>query len=194
MTTYYDYKTSVEARLNKAMQEHDLVAPRPSLVDKYFKFDNSSKKVNFANFVEMVVYNTIVDYLENEEPYFADGGEANYYEDHLFPRIYEVKVNDQIDLNILHFKYALLSLLRGKYIDIEALAANPMNLKYAIGVKLVDLGLVKDKRTITKILSGDVSLNIITKVLHAESLVDEVSINECYACLRTLAKYTYEEM
>lgn len=180
----YDYKQSVEYELDKVMTENGLVSPL------HQSNDDHNQAAMFKGFVEMVVYNSIIDYLKRKNPEFADEGEANYYEDELFPDIYATKVNDKIDLAILHFKYAMISLLKGDYIDIEALAAEPFNIKYAVAIKLVNLGLITDKRTINKIKSGDVSLNIITRILHQESIVDEVCLRDCLSKLKYLASFT----
>lgn len=179
-----DYKQSVEKELDRVMNEHGLVSP------KHQPSGEHSQAVMFKGFVEMLVYNSIIDHLKQINPEFADEGEANYYEEELFPDIYAVKVNDQIDLAILHFKFALVSLLKGDYIDVEVLAAEPFNIKYAVAIKLINLGLITDKRTINKIKSGDVSLNIITKVLHHKSLIDEVCLRECLNMLKHLASFT----
>lgn len=180
----YDYKQGVENELDRVMNQHGLVSP------KHQPSEDHSPAVLFKGFVEMLVYNSIIDYLKQVNPEFADEGEANYYEDELFPNIYDVKVNDQIDLAILHFKFALVSLLKGDYVDIEVLAAEPFNIKYAVAIKLINLGLISDKRTINKIKSGDVSLNIITRVLHQKSVVDEVCLRTCLAMLKQLASFT----
>lgn len=184
---YIDYKQSVEDELDKVMSENGLVSPKrqPSQPS-----GENNQAAMFRGFVEMVVYNSIIDYLKQKEPEFADEGEGNYYEDELFPNIYTTKVNDQIDLAILHFKYAMISLLTGDYVDIEALAAEPFNIKYAVAIKLINLGLIKDKRTINKIKSGDVSLNIITRVLHENSVIDEVCFRESLNILKHLASFT----
>lgn len=180
----YDYKQSVENELDRVMSENALVSP------KHQPSGDHSQAVMFKGFVEMIVYNSIIDYLKHKAPEFADEGEANYYEDDLFPDIYATEVNDKIDWGILHFKYAMISLLTGDYIDIEALAAEPFNIKYAVAIKLVNLGLITDKRTINKIKSGDVSLNIITRVLHQASIIDEVCLRECLNKLKYLASFT----
>lgn len=180
----YDYKQGVEKELDRVMNEHGLVSP------KHQPSEDHSPVVLFKGFVELIVYNSIIDHLNQVNPEFADEGEANYYEEELFPNIHDVKVNDQIDLAILHFKFALISLLKGDYIDVEVLSVEPFNIKYAVAIKLINLGLITDKRTINKIKSGDVSLNIITRVLHQESIVDEVYLRECLAMLKQLASFT----
>lgn len=179
-----DYKRSVEDELDRVMSENGLVAPKrqPS--------GYQSPVVLFKGFVELLVYNSIIDYLKENDPEFADEGEANYYEDELFPNIYDTKVNDQIDLEILHFKQALISLIESGYVDIEVLAAEPFNIKYAVAIQLFYLGYINDKRTINKIKCGDVSLNIIMRLEHKYPEIDEVNLCDCLNILKHLASFT----
>lgn len=180
----FDPKHYVEKQLDLAMSSHGLMSP------KHQPSKEHSPAVLFKGFVELLVYNSIIDVLGHGWPTFGDKGEANYYGVELFPKIGFPKVNDEIDLYILYFKRSLCHLLKGNYIDIEVLAADPFNIKYAVAIKLINLGLIKDKRTINKIKSGDVSLNIITRVLEQESFVDEVQLRECLTMLKHLASFT----
>lgn len=177
-------KYEVEKHLDWVMSSHGLMSP------KHQPSKDHTPAVLFKGFVELLVHNAIIKYFENGYPTFGDEGEANYYGDELFLNIGSLKVNDQIDLKILYFKRSLVHLLEGNYIDIEVLAAEPFNIKYAVAIKLINLGLITDKRTINKIKSGDVSLNIITRVLEQESFVDEVHLRECLTMLKQLASFT----
>lgn len=181
---FNDHNYEVAKHLDLVMSSHGLVSP------KHQPSKDHSPAVLFKGFVEMLVYNSIIDALGNDFPSFGDGGEANYYGVKLFPKIGFPKVNDQIDLYIMYFKRSLVHLLEGNYIDIEVLAAEPFNIKYAVAIKLINLGLITDKRTINKIKSGDVSLNIITRVLEQESYPDEVQLRECLTMLKHLASFT----
>lgn len=180
----FDTKYYAMKHLDWVMSSHGLMSP------KHHPTKDHSPAVLFKGFVELLVCNSIIDALDNYSPTFGDEGEANYYGVELFPKIGFPKVNDQIDLYILYFKRSLVSLLKGNYIDIEVLAAEPFNIKYAVAIKLINLGLITDKRTINKIKSGDVSLNIITRVLEQESFVDEVQLRECLTMLKHLASFT----
>lgn len=186
-----DYKQGVEKELDRVMSENGLVSPtRQPVSPKRLPSGYQNPAVLFKGFVELLVYNSIIDYLKGNNPEFADEGEANYYEDELFPNIYDVKVNDKIDTGILRFKKALIYLLDGDYVDIEILAAEPFNIKYAVAVQLIYLDLITNKRTINKIKSGDVSLNIITRVLHQRSVFDEDCLRVCLNMLKHLASFT----
>lgn len=179
-----DYKRSVEDELDRVMSENGLEAPKrqPS--------GDHNPELLFKGFVELLVYNSIIDYLKGNDPEFADEGEANYYEDELFPNIYETKVNDQIDLAILHFKQALISLLESGYVDIEVLAAEPFNIKYAVAIGLYYLGYIEDRRTINKIKSGDVPLDVIMRLEQRHPEIDEVNLCDCLNILKHLASFT----
>lgn len=185
-----DYKRSVEDELDRVMSENGLLSPKFQVDPKHLPSGYHSPEVLFKGFVELLVYNSIIDYLKGNDPEFADEGEANYYEEELFPNIHETKVNDQIDLEILHFKQALISLLESGYVDIEVLAAEPFNIKYAVAIGLYYLGYIEDRRTINKIKSGDVSLNIIMRLKHKYPEIDEVNLCDCLNILKHLASFT----
>ena len=161
----------------------------------------------FQNFVKLLVYDTLLDYFNDQEPDVTDSEELEYYGGYLFPAmagalgnksLFQVPVLPErkgfnlkpvYDLYYIVWtaKRSLLALLLADAIDLNALIKDPINIKYAVGLNLHG---VKDPRTKAKIMTGDVSNSVIYDKL---SVAGRVAFKEYTKRLQMLASATKEE-